>query len=201
MGLVLYTSVLAIWEMTAGITTPVETAAGMAFGIKKGILASGCGKLSGAFLAFLLARRYYYTKNNNNNSAENKKTSSSLDTNNNNSLILDLIKESITEHPLRMALLCRFSPLPEIMKNASMGLIPTLPKRYFFLSLILHGFTFTCLWTCMGAETANLLRGYNKPSRVLKVLMAVATWIGFTANIIIATWIKKSLNRKKEEGK
>jgi len=31
--------------------------------------------------------------------------------------------------------------------------------------------------------------------------MAVATWIGFTANIIIATWIKKSLNRKKEEGK
>ena len=55
LGLIVYALVFMLWEMTAGVTTPVETAAGMAFGPVKGILASALGKtLKGAWVSFCL---------------------------------------------------------------------------------------------------------------------------------------------------
>jgi hypothetical protein len=101
-GLLLYTVGFVVWEMTVGMTTPVETAAGMAFGPARGIVASGIGKVVGASLTFLLSRYIFFDK-----------VHEKLQDN----AFLSLLEESIQETPLKIALLCRFSPLPEFIKN------------------------------------------------------------------------------------
>jgi uncharacterized membrane protein YdjX (TVP38/TMEM64 family) len=184
-GLVAYTLMLLVWEMTVGITTPIETAAGAAFGILPGILASGMGKLLGAYLAFWLARTRY---------ADKVQQHVLGDTNE----LLALLGDSSHESPLRVALLSRFLPLPELVKNAGLGVLLQVPKRWFLTSLVLHGFTFTCLWTCVGAETARILRGGGPPSATLKILLTGVTWIGFGAPVGIGMWIK-SLKDKQQQ--
>lgn len=179
-GLVAYAVLFLLWEMTLGITTPVETAAGMAFGIQGGILASGAGKILGSWLTFVLAR-YAFA-----DAVREKVKDNEL---------LGLMEESIRETPLKVALLCRFSPLPELVKNAGMGVMPV-PNAAFLTSILLHGFSFTCLWTCMGAETARVLRGFP-PSRALKLLLTGATWIGFGAPVLIGLWIKGLKDKQK----
>lgn len=183
-GLILYTFLLWIWTMTAGITTPIETAAGMAFGPIKGIIASGIGKAMGAVTGFVLARYMFYEV------VQSKVVKGNE--------FLEAMEESIQETPLRVCLLSRFSPLPEFVKNCGMAVMPV-DKRWFYLSVLLHGFSFTCLWTCMGAETAAVLRGCP-PSAALKRLLAGATWIGFGAPIGIAAWLK-SLKEKQEKNR
>lgn len=179
-GLIGYAVLFMLWEMTLGITTPIETAAGVAFGAVPGILASGSGKFLGALFTFLLAR-YKYAKTVRKKMERNE--------------LLSLMEESVEETPFRVALLCRFSPLPELVKNAGMGVLPV-PKRSFIASLIIHGFSFTCLWSFMGAETANVLRG-GPPSSALKALMTGATWIGFGAPVFIGLWIKSLKDKQK----
>ena len=120
-----------------------------------------------------------------------------------NNEFMVLMEESIQETPLRVALLCRFAPLPEVVKNCGMGVLPV-ARRWFLASLVLHGLPFTCLWTCVGAETAALLRGLP-PSRTLKILLSGATWIGFGTPVLIGMWIKslkdkQSRKRKRQEG-
>ena len=181
-GLVIYTFFFMLWEMTAGITTPIETAAGMAFGPVKGVVASGLGKTLGAFGSFCLARYIFYDK-----------VQKAVEGNE----FLELLEESIQETPLRIALLCRFSPLPEFAKNCGMGVMPV-AKRWFFSSLFLHGFSFTCLWTFMGAETAAVLRG-SPASQTLKYLLTGATWIGFGAPVLIGMWIKTLKDKQREK--
>jgi uncharacterized membrane protein YdjX (TVP38/TMEM64 family) len=180
-GLIGYTIMFMLWTMVFGITTPVETAAGMAFGVIPGIVASGSGKFLGALFTFLLARYKFADQ------VRRKMESNEL---------LLLIEESVEETPFRVALLCRFSPLPEFLKNGSMGVLPV-PKRAFIASLIVHGLSFTCLWTCMGAETGRVLRGLP-PSPALKILMTGATWIGFGAPVCIGVWIKSLKDKQKE---
>lgn len=187
-GLVIYTIVFMLWEMTFGITTPVETAAGMAFGAVPGIIASGTGKFLGALFSFLLAR-YAFSEQVQKKMERNE--------------LLALMEESVQETPFRVALLCRFSPLPEIVKNAGMGVLPV-SKRAYMASLIVHGLSFTCLWTCMGAETGRVLRGLP-PSSTLKILVTGATWIGFGAPVMIGLWIKslreKQMKRRESDEK
>ena len=181
-GLLIYTVAFLVWEMTFGMTTPVETSAGMAFGVGPGILASGIAKFTGALLTFLLARYRFKQK------VQERMQGNEL---------LQLMEESIQETPFRVALLCRFSPLPEFVKNAGMGILP-LPRRWFIASLLVHGFSFTCLWTCMGAETANVLMRGMPPSATLKVLLTGATWIGFGAPVGITLWIKGLKDKQRQ---
>jgi len=189
-GLVVYTILFFIWEMTAGMTTPVETAAGVAFGVKNGIIASAIGKLGGALTTFLLGRYIFYDK-----------VHSKLHDNE----LLQLIESSIAEMPLRVALLTRFSPLPEFVKNCGMAVLP-LKVPYFTASIILHGFTFTCLWTYVGAETAKVMRG-AAPSSTLKALATGVTLLEFVSPTLIGLWVKSlrdkqiKLRKQEENGK
>ena len=160
-GQVIYTICFLIWEMTAGITTPVETAAGIAFGVKKGIICNAIGKTGGAILSFLLGRYLLY-----------KYVHKKLKDNE----LLGLVDESIEENPLGVSLMMRFSPLPEFAKNFGLSILKV-RTRYFALAVLLHGLPFTCLWTSMGAETASIMRG-AAPSRTLKILMTGVTWFG-----------------------
>jgi uncharacterized membrane protein YdjX (TVP38/TMEM64 family) len=179
-GLLAYTVAFLAWEMTFGMTTPVETTAGIAFGAVPAIVASGSAKFAGALLTFLLARYRFKER------VQEKMEGNEL---------LELMEESVQETPFRVALLCRFAPLPEFVKNAGMGILPV-PRRWFIASLLVHGFSFTCLWSCMGAETARVLRGLP-PSSTLKYLITGATWIGFGAPVGIALWIKSLKDKQR----
>jgi len=168
-GLIAYSLAFMLWEMTVGMTTPIETAAGMAFGVKKGILANAIGKIGCAVTAFFLGRFILFDY-------VHKKLSSNE--------MLTLVEESIQEHPLGVALLFRLSPLPEFVKNFGLSVLP-IKSRFFFAALLLHGLPFTCLWTCLGAETSRVMRGGN-PSATLKILISGVSWFGeFTKERVI----------------
>mmetsp|Transcript_19825 Transcript_19825/g.30533 ORF Transcript_19825/g.30533 Transcript_19825/m.30533 type:complete len:381 (+) Transcript_19825:56-1198(+) len=182
-GLAAYAAFFTLWEMTVGITTPVETAAGMAFGRTRGMLASGVGKVLGASSSFLLGR-YMFTGYVRRHFGDNE--------------ILSLVGESIRERPLRVALLMRFSPLPEFVKNFGLSTLP-LKFGHFVAAVVLHGIPFTCLWTCMGDETANVMIRGGAPSALLKVLVSGVSWFGFFVSpTMIGIWIKSLRNKKRE---
>jgi uncharacterized membrane protein YdjX (TVP38/TMEM64 family) len=197
LGLVLYTVAFLLWEMTLGMTTPVEVASGMAFGAAPAIITNAIGKTGGAMITFFLAQHIFAER---------------LYSRIHENEMLSLMQESIQEMPLRVALLCRFSPLPEFVKNAGMGVMASSSSssssnssksripQCFFASLILHGFFFTCLWSCLGAETARVLVNGQPPSTWLKTLITGATWIGVAAPVLIGIWIK-SLKDKKSNSK
>jgi hypothetical protein len=50
-GLALYAFVFALWTITVGVTTPIETAGGFVFGAKRAIVANAFGTLGGAHVA------------------------------------------------------------------------------------------------------------------------------------------------------
>lgn len=182
-GLAAYAAFFTLWEMTVGITTPVETAAGMAFGRTRGMLASGAGKVLGASSSFLLGR-YMFAGYVRGHFGDNE--------------ILSLVGESIRERPLQVALLMRFSPLPEFVKNFGLSTLP-LGFGHFVAAVMLHGIPFTCLWTCMGAETANVMIRGGAPSALLKVLVSGVSWFGFFISpTMIGIWIKSLRDKKRE---
>jgi uncharacterized membrane protein YdjX (TVP38/TMEM64 family) len=161
-GLILYATILCVWTITVGITTPVETAAGFAFGAKRAILANAIGTIGGALIAFLLGRFIVYD-------AVQEKM--------NDNEIMTLVGESVTERPLLVALMVRLSPLPEPVKNLGMSVLD-IKTRFFALSVLLHGLPFTCLWSCMGAEMARVISLGVAPSAKLKALISGTTWFG-----------------------
>lgn len=175
-GLVTYIFAFMIWELVVGVTTPVETAAGMAFGFKKGILANAIGKTSGAILAFLLGRfvlKDYVTRKLEGNE------------------YMDLVQDSITKTPIRVALIWRFSFLPEQIKNFGLAILPV--KTWQFISAVLfHGFPFTLLWTFMGNELGLVVKGVvDKPSKILKFLIAGVYVFGFFISpSLVGLWVK-----------
>lgn len=143
-GMVVYTAAFMIWTMTVGMTTPIETAAGMAFPIQKSIPLSAIGKIGGAFFQYVLVKYLF-------SDYARKKME--------NNEWIDKINSSFQSHPYRVALIWRFSPLPEFVKNIGPSLVPTLKTRYQILAIITHGLPFTVLWSCMGSEAARVARG------------------------------------------
>jgi len=182
-GLVLYTIAFALWEIFIGVTTPVETAAGMAFGVKKGIIASSIGKMGGAIVAFLVGRYLLFSF-----------VSEKLEDNE----MMDLVQESIKEQPVRVALVWRFSFLPEQVKTFGLSVLP-LSLRHFIMAVVLHGFPFTVLWSCMGAEAGALARGtISSPSALFKVLVVGVYIFGFFVSpSMVALWVKSLKDKQK----
>lgn len=168
-GQAIYTLSLLLWTMTVGITTPLETAAGIAFGAKKGIICNAIGKIGGAVLSFVLGRQILY-----------KYVHRKLK----NNEILNLVEESIEEHPLGVSLMMRFSPLPEFAKNFGLSILKV-RARWFAVAVLLHGLPFTCLWTSVGAETASIMRG-GASSTTLKFLLTGVTW--FSKSFVMEQW-------------
>ena len=165
-------SIVVIFQI--GATTPVETAAGMAFPLQKSIPLSAIGKISGAFFQYALAKYLfsdYARKKLENNEWMNK------------------ISASFKSHPYRVALIWRFSPLPEFVKNIGPALVPTLRTRYQILAILTHGLPFTVLWSCMGSEAARVARG-GHPSGLFKRMVAGIFWVGFVVSpTLFGKWI------------
>jgi uncharacterized membrane protein YdjX (TVP38/TMEM64 family) len=184
-GLIMYVIGFMIWEITVGVTTPVETAAGMAFGLKNGIIVNAIGKTSGALIAFLLGRFVFK------DFVEEKLEGNEL---------MELVQDSIVKNPLRVALIWRFSFLPEQIKNLGLAVLPV--KTWQFLSaVLLHGFPFTLLWSFLGAEMGLIVRGViDKPSRLLKILMSGVYVFGFFISpTMVGLWVKGLRDEKKKK--
>jgi uncharacterized membrane protein YdjX (TVP38/TMEM64 family) len=187
-GLVTFIFAFMTWELVVGVTTPIETAAGMAFGFKKAVLANAIGKTSGAILAFVLGR--YVLKDYVTQKLEGNE-------------YMDLVKDSITKNPIRVALIWRFSFLPEQIKNFGLAILPVKIWQ-FITAVLLHGFPFTLLWSFMGNEMGLVVRGIvDKPSKILKVLIAGVYVMGFFVSpSLVGLWVKGLRDEKlKREGK
>lgn len=182
-GMVVYTLLFTLWTMTVGMTTPMETAAGMAFPIQKAIPLSAIGKMGGAFFQYALAK-YLFS-----DFARKKMEGNEW---------MDKINGSFRSHPYRVALIWRFSPLPEFMKNIGPSLVPTLRTRYQILAIITHGLPFTVLWSFMGAEAAAVARG-GQASVFLKRMVAVISWLGLVVSPSMFGWWIKGLGDSTEE--
>ena len=175
-GIIMYIIGFCLWEVTVGVTTPVETAAGMAFGLKNGIVANAVGKTSGALIAFLLGKYVFKDY------VEKKLEGNEL---------MELVQDSIVKNPVRVALIWRFSFLPEQIKNLGLAVLPV--KTWQFLAAVLmHGFPFTLLWTFLGAEMGLIVRGIvDKPSRTLKMLLSGVYVFGFFISpSMVGLWVK-----------
>lgn len=174
-GMVAYVLSFTAWTMTVGVTTPVETAAGMAFPITQSIPLSAAGKIGGAFFQYTLAK-YLFSDYAREKMKDNEWMSK--------------IDKSFKSHPFGVALIWRFSPLPEFVKNVGPSLVKTLKTRYQLLAILVHGLPFTVLWSCMGAEAAAVARG-GQASVLLKRMVAGITWIGlFVSPTLFGMWLK-----------
>jgi uncharacterized membrane protein YdjX (TVP38/TMEM64 family) len=174
-GMIVYAISFILWTMTVGVTTPIETAAGMAFPLVQSIPLSAIGKIGGAFLQYSLAKYIFRDW------ARDKMKGNEW---------MTKIDKSFQSHPFRVALIWRFSPLPEFVKNIGPSLVPTLKTRYQVLATLAHGLPFTVLWSIMGNEAAAVARGKGA-SVFLKRMVAGISWIGlFVSPTLFGMWIK-----------
>jgi uncharacterized membrane protein YdjX (TVP38/TMEM64 family) len=146
-GMATYAFGFTLWTMTVGVTTPIETAAGMAFPLRTAMLLSTIGKVGGAVLQYALAK-YLFS-----DYARRKMDGNEW---------MDKIDASFRSRPYGVALIWRFSPLPEFVKNVGPALVPGLKTRYQVLAILTHGLPFTALWSCMGNEAAIVARGVSR---------------------------------------
>ena len=181
-GMIVYASSFLLWTMTVGITTPIETAAGMAFPLSKSIPLSATGKIGGAFAQYLLAKYVIFGW------ARRKMEKNEW---------MHKIDSSFQSHPFGVALIWRFSPLPEFVKNVGPALVPTLKTRYQILAVLVHGLPFTVLWSCLGNEAGLVARG-GQASLVWKRIVAVISWVGFVVSPTLFGWWIKGLGELKE---
>jgi len=191
-GVVAYGCGMAVWELFGMSTIPVETAAGMVFGFKVGFLASACGKLAGAVMGFVLGKTVL--KGFIGHRLEKNKT-------------IQLIHDHVNQNPYKVALLLRYSLLPEFVKNCGASLFPPITTLMFTGSVILHGWMYTACWTYLGVDTARRLETPGLPADRLAqfgVLWATVVGMVFTP-IVMAWWIRdmqtSELNVIDDEGK
>jgi uncharacterized membrane protein YdjX (TVP38/TMEM64 family) len=145
-GMAMYAFGFTCWTMTVGVTTPIETAAGMAFPLRVAMVLSAIGKVGGAVLQYALAK-YLFS-----DYARKRMDGNEW---------MDRIDASFRSNPYKVALIWRFSPLPEFVKNVGPALVPGLKTRYQVLAILTHGLPFTALWSCMGNEAAIVARGVS----------------------------------------
>jgi uncharacterized membrane protein YdjX (TVP38/TMEM64 family) len=172
-----YTAGMAIWEAIGMSTIPVETAAGMVFGWH-GFFLSGMGKLSGACLAFMLGRYGVLAA-----WIQDRLSSNSF---------LRLVQDSAAENPFLVACLFKFSCFPETIKNYGSAILRPIRLWMFVLGTVVHGWTFTALWTYLGVDTAARLRDATMaPDRTLQALLTLALINGIVVSpLAMAYWVR-----------
>jgi len=155
-GLVIYIIAFALWEGLGLTTAPIESMAGMVFGFRRAIVPNFVGKFSGALLAFGIGRVFLYDR-----------VKAKLRDNE----VMGLVEQSIQEKPVRMTLLMRFFPFPELVKNLALAVMP-LSVLAFASATFLNQFAFSILWTLVGADAASALDPNAPPSNpVLRIIV------------------------------
>ena len=183
-----YTISMALWETLGMSTIPVETAASMVFGWSA-FYWSAIGKLLGACLAFGLGR-----------GALSSVVEKKLSTNN----FLNLVQTSTEDNPLLVVILIKLSCFPETVKNFGSSMLTPIRWWMFVLSTVVHGWTFTALWTYLGVDTAARLKdmeGLLPPDERLKVLLTLAVINGVVVSPLSMFYWMRTLKQKQNDVK
>ena len=199
----LYGCGMAVWEFCGLSTIPVETAAGMVLGWPAGAVASLAGKLCGACTAYALGRRardwvlqnvpavqqstlLQLLLHSNNNDSNSNKSSRATD-----------MARPPPYPPLLTTFLMKFSCFPELLKNLGSSLIPVVEPWMFVLATVLHGGTFTLVWTWLGVDTAARLHQTDLPRNVALQATLVGTFIlGVVITPMVMIWWMRDLQRQ-----
>lgn len=105
--------------------------------------------------------------------------------------VAELMRRSFEKNPVRVALVWRFSFLPEVVKNYGLAVMPV-GFWEFAAAVMVHGVPFTLLWSFIGSEMGLVARGVvAEPSKVLKVLLGGVYVFGFFLSpLFVGLWIK-----------
>jgi len=180
-GIFLYVLGMAMWEAVGISTIPVETAAGMAFGWSA-IPASVVGKLMGASIAFGMGRGLL---------------SHAIQEKFRDNETLLLVRHAVKEHPLRTAVLMKYSCFPETIKNYGSSLFEEVHYWMFALATIVHGSPFTCVWTWLGVDSANRLIVENLPAdQGLQLALGVSMFVGIVVCPLLMAWWIRDMKRQ-----
>mmetsp|Transcript_17907 Transcript_17907/g.40962 ORF Transcript_17907/g.40962 Transcript_17907/m.40962 type:complete len:357 (+) Transcript_17907:90-1160(+) len=182
----IYIISMALWETLGMSTIPVETAAAMVFGWS-GFYWSGIGKVLGACLAFGLGRGALST-------VVDKKLSSNT--------FLKLVQRSTEENPLLVVVLIKLSCFPETVKNFGSSMLKPIRWWMFVLGTVVHGLTFTALWTYLGVDTAARLKdtqGLLPPDQLLKTLLSIALINGAVVSPLSMVYWMRTLRQKQDK--
>ncbi|KAL3791849.1 hypothetical protein ACHAW5_002900 [Stephanodiscus triporus] len=179
-GLLLYAIGFALWEACGLPTSVVETAAGMAFGRRRGLLGSFVGKTLGSCLAFVLGRTLL-----------SEIVSSRME----GSEAFGAVVRGASRNPVRTAFVVRYSVFPQAIKNFGMALTTPVSFPVFLSSAVVHGLPFSTLWAALGDDAGARLRasesGGEMPANlVLNGLLAFVTIFGFVVSpTITGLWL------------
>lgn len=168
---------MAVWEALGLSTIPVETASGMVFGWT-GLYLSAVGKLLGAVAAFCLARHSFLA------AFIQKKLSTNE--------VLKSLEDSAQAHPLGVTIMLKLSCFPETIKNYGAGLLFPVRLWMFTMATVVHGWTFSALWTYLGVDTAKRLQDAAIPvDKRLQLLLFLALVNGIVVSpLAMAIWLK-----------
>ena len=177
---------MAIWEMLGLSTIPVETAAGMVFGWI-GFVLSGTAKLLGATMAFSIGRYGILAKYVQKQLLE-KNT------------FIQLVEKSTKEHPFKVLVYLKASCFPETIKNYGAAVLFPITLKMFMFATMIHGWTFTALWTFLGVDTAKRLAVTNLPTnKFLQVLLVLSIINGVVVSpLAMGLWMKSLQDTKQE---
>jgi uncharacterized membrane protein YdjX (TVP38/TMEM64 family) len=186
-GIIIYILGMAVWEGFGLSTIPVETAAGMAYGFRTGFLASSAGKLLGASAAFMLGR--YFLRD---------WVHEQLKDNH----VMHLIDLTCVAEPLRVAFFLKYSCFPEFVKNFGSAVLDPIRFWMFLLATVIHGCSFTYLWSWLGDDTAKRLEDENLPvDRPLRVAIGVGMSVGLLLSPTLMGWWVRDMRRTEQEEK
>jgi len=181
-GLVLYIVLLTLWECVGLSTLALETSAGMAFGIRKGLPANVLGKIGGCLLAYALGRVFLEETVRKRLGKDNE--------------VLRLVERSVERKPFQTALMMRASIFPTLIKNFGLAVMPAITPRVYAATTTLYLIPFSVLWTAAGADSAARLRadmaGEIIPAnRVLGGCLLLATvFMVVGSPAVLALWIR-----------
>ena len=185
-GLFVYAFGFMFWECCGLPTSVVETAAGMAFGFREGLLGSFAGKTCGSILAFLLGRTLL-----------SEAVGNKMETND----TFGLIARGIERHPIKSALILRYSPFPQLVKNFALSITKPVTLPIFLLTISIHGFPFSLLWAALGNDSSMRLRASETGESiatnvVLNSLLVFVTTFGFVVSPAITGWWLADLRKE-----
>jgi uncharacterized membrane protein YdjX (TVP38/TMEM64 family) len=179
-GLILYACGFAIWEVCGLPTSLVETAASMAFGLRRGLLGSFVGKSCGSCIAFALGRTLL-----SNIVSRRLEGTEPYET----------VVRGAAGNPILAAFVVRYSVFPQLVKNYGMSLCKPVSFSTFFVSIVVHGFPFSLLWAALGQDAGLRLRaseaGMEMAANILlNGLLAFVTIFGFVVSpTITGLWL------------
>ena len=184
MAVIHFIVLLAITELVGLSTAILEPVGGMLFGVKKGFMANGIGKILGAMIAFSLGRTLFVAK------VKSKLLSQQVEAKDGGQHILKLLEASIEKKPFMHSLMMRFSIFPEFIVNFGLSALEPVKWHIFLLASSIQILPYTLLWACVGHDSALRLKDSSIPiNNILTATFgAVTMFYCFGVPLITAAW-------------